>query len=80
MHLLCMRIDDKDPVLLADYATSGLANLPNGRPDWYSFVSRWRARFATLFSTALSGDEQSPEFKGAQFTEYQIQGTSLFSK
>jgi hypothetical protein len=69
---------DQDPQMLVDYKTSGIATLPNGRPDWYTFVSRWRARFAKLFYGPLLNDADSPELKGAQFTEYQVQGTSTW--
>jgi hypothetical protein len=69
---------DKDPTLLVDYTSSGIPHLPNGRPNWYAFVSQWRARFATQLYTALATDSDSPEFKGTQWTEYQIQGTNLF--
>lgn len=64
---------DKDPAMLADYATANITDKPNGKPDWYAFVSRWRARFATQLYAALLADPMSPELKGAQFTEYQIQ-------
>ena len=69
---------DKDPKMLADYKTSGIPPKADGSPDWYTFVSRWRARFSTQFSKALTSDPNSPELKGALFTEYQIQGTNLF--
>ena len=69
---------DKDPALLADYKTANITNLPNGKPNWYAFVSRWRARFSNEFVKPLTDDPLSPEFKGAAYTEYQIQGTNLF--
>ena len=69
---------DRDPQVVADYKNSGIAALANGRPDWYSFVSRWRARFSTQFSDAITNDPLSPEYRNASFTEYQVEGTDLF--
>jgi hypothetical protein len=63
-----------DPVVLADYKTSKIVPLPSGDPDWPAFTSQWRARFSNQFSTALTSDPQSPEFKGALFSEYQVRG------
>lgn len=69
---------DKDPSMLADYKTANISNLANGKPNWYAFVSRWRARFSNEFVQPLTDDPLSPEFKGTSYTEYQIQGTNLF--
>ena len=44
---------DKDPSLLSDYHSANISDLPSGKPDWYKFVSRWRARFSTEFSQVI---------------------------
>ena len=71
---------DKDPTVVADYHATvpAIPLLPNGQPDWLTFVSRWRARKSNAFVGALTHDPLSPEYNGTLFTEYQIQGTNLF--
>ena len=63
---------DKDPEMVADYQQAKIPLLPNGKPDWLTFVSRWRARKSLAFSNAITQDKESPEFNGTLFTEYQV--------
>jgi hypothetical protein len=71
---------DSDPTMLDDYKRSDPAIPPlgNGKPDWLSFVSRWRARHSNQLVEKLTSDKESPELDAAAFSEYEIQGTSLF--
>jgi hypothetical protein len=71
---------DSDPKMLADYARSDppIHYLANGKPNWLSFVSRWRARHSNQLVQKITSDPHSPELKNALFSEYEIQGTSLF--
>lgn len=64
---------EADPAVVADYKASGIPDLPSGEHDWPTFASRWRARFSTKFSDALTNDPESPELKDALFSEYQVQ-------
>jgi len=66
--------------MLDDYKRSdpAIPLLANGKPDWLSFVSRWRVRHSNQLVEKLTSDAESPELKGASFSEYEIQGTSLF--
>ena len=68
---------DSDPSMVTDYAKSGIPE-QGGKPDWYSFVSRWRTRFSNNLVKKLTDSAESPELKGALFSEYEIQGTSIF--
>jgi hypothetical protein len=69
---------DADPVMVADYKKTGIPLLANGKNDWYTFVSRWRTRQSNNLVKKLTSSANSPELKGALFSEYEIQGTSIF--
>ena len=69
---------DADPVMVADYKKTGIPLLANGKNDWYTFVSRWRTRQSNNLVEKLTSSADSPELKGALFSEYEVQGTSIF--
>ena len=69
---------ESDPRMLEDYKKTGIPLLANGKNDWYSFVSRWRTRLSNNLVKKLTASAKSPELKGALFSEYEVQGTSIF--
>ena len=55
----------------ADYEASGA-------PNWETFFSQWRTRLTNGFSQQLMAGHESTIFKGTKFSQYQVQGDTVF--